>query len=296
MMERALAEALVGGVENPRAARRAVTGPAPRAGTYASKRIKVLGAALLGALGVLAIGFVLNRPGRGATAGSPESSAAVANAATGPVARKLPVPGGWTYIGRPAVSGRYLTYVDNSGDLALMDPAGGQRNLTNKGDIDEAGEMASAVSADGTRVAYAWRTLDNHVEMRVISIDGKWPRVLVKSDDVSVPHPIQWSRDEKQILSLLERTDRTNALAMVDSATGGVTVIKDFGRVRPQHASMSPDGRYVAFDYPQDRHSDARDIFLIAADGKHEAPLIRHESSDMFPMWTVDGTACSFFR
>ncbi len=206
----------------------------------------MLGAALLGALGVLAIGFVLNRPGRGATAGSPESSAAVANAATGPVARKLPVPGGWTYIGRPAVSGRYLTYVDNSGDLALMDPAGGQRNLTNKGDIDEAGEMASAVSADGTRVAYAWRTLDNHVEMRVISIDGKWPRVLVKSDDVSVPHPIQWSRDEKQILVCWSAPIGPTPWRWSIQATGGVTVIKDFGRVRPQHASMSPDGRYAA--------------------------------------------------
>ena len=120
----------------------------------------------------------------------------------------------------------------------LVDPASGApRQLTKKGDIDEASEMASAVSADGTRVAYAWRTLDNSYEMRVIGTDGKRLRSLVRRDDVHVPHPIQWSRDGRRILSLLVRTDRTNALAMVDSATGGVTVIKDLGRVRPQHAS-----------------------------------------------------------
>ena len=57
-----------------------------------------------------------------------------------------------------------------------------------------------------------------------------------------------------RILSLLVRTDRTNALAIVDSATGGVTVIKDLGRSpAATRQSCLPTGVIVAFDYPQDR-------------------------------------------
>ena len=170
-------------------------------------------------------------------------TAATTTAASGPVIRKVDIPRPFTYIGRPAPNGRYLTYVDNDSDLAMVDPtSGAPHKLTRKGDIDEASEMASAVSVDGTRVAYAWRTLDNSYEMRVIGTDGKRVRLLVRRDDVHVPQPIQWSRDGKRILSLLVRTDRTNALAMVDAATGGVTVIKDLGQSGRNTAVCLPTG------------------------------------------------------
>ncbi len=57
--------------------------------------------------------------------------------------------------------------------------------------------------------------------------------------------------------------------------------------------SFSPDGRYIAYDLPKE-DSPKRDIFLLAADGSRETPLIEHPANDLFPFWAPDGKRILF--
>ena len=59
--------------------------------------------------------------------------------------------------------------------------------------------------------------------------------------------------------------------------------------------SLSPDGRYIAYDSPQAEEGPERDIFLLASDGSREVPLVRHPGHDAGPMWTPDGSRVLFF-
>ena len=59
-------------------------------------------------------------------------------------------------------------------------------------------------------------------------------------------------------------------------------------------ASLSPDGRYIAYDFPRDGPQTARDIFLLAADGSRKIPLVRHSANDFSPLWTPDGERVMF--
>ena len=57
---------------------------------------------------------------------------------------------------------------------------------------------------------------------------------------------------------------------------------------------FSPDGRYIAYDYPPQEDSDNRDIFLLAADGRREIPLVEHPADDVLLGWTPDGNNILF--
>jgi Tol biopolymer transport system component len=56
--------------------------------------------------------------------------------------------------------------------------------------------------------------------------------------------------------------------------------------------SLSPDGRYVAYDLPHG--SLDRDVFLLAVRGTHEAVLVEHPANDFNPIWTPDGNRILF--
>ena len=51
--------------------------------------------------------------------------------------------------------------------------------------------------------------------------------------------------------------------------------------------SLSPDGRYVAYDL-------AGDVFLLAVRGTHEAVLVENPAKDFNPIWTPDGSRILF--
>ena len=71
-------------------------------------------------------------------------------------------------------------------------------------------------------------------------------------------------------------------------------VLKTLDWRAPIGASFSPDGRYIAYDFPPQEDSPKRDIFLLAADGSQETPLIEHPANDLFPFWAPDGKRILF--
>ena len=186
--------------------------------------------------------------------------------------------------------GRYLSYVDwTTGDLAIRDlVTGNARHLTNN---TESGGNAffSAISPDGKNVAYEWYTGSFAADLRLVGLDGSAPRVLFSNKEVGAL-PTDWSPDGKYVLSILVRINPFRCqIALISVADGSVRVLKTFDRMYPGKMRFSPDGRYIAYDYPPHEESDNRDIFLLAADGSREIPLIEHPAEDELLGWTPDG-------
>ena len=219
-----------------------------------------------------------------------------AAAPSGVVVRQVWTGPGVDAYGAPSSDGRYLTFVDwSTGDLAIRDMAAGEnRRLTNKGSWSESAENAqvSVLSPDGEQVAYAWFNEDGFFDLRLVGFDGSNPRVLYRDDEVDYLEPAAWSPDGTHILALLNRKDRTNQIVWVSALDGSVQVVKTLDR--RLNMSLSPDGRYIAYDFPPAERAPARDIFLLSTDGSRETPLVEHPANDRVPMWAPDGKSIVF--
>ncbi len=202
-------------------------------------------------------------------------------------------------MGAASPHGRYLSYVDwETGDLALRDLATGKnRRLTNKGSWSHSSEYAefSMPSPDGKQVAYAWHNREFFYELRVVGVDGSSPRVLYRRDDMEYIQPAAWFPDGKRIVTVFSRTGRTNQIAVVSAVDGSAQVLKSFDWRYPRLA-LSPDGRFLAYDFPPREESEERDIFLLASDGSSEIPLLAEPSNDRVLGWSPDGSRLLFGR
>jgi Tol biopolymer transport system component len=203
------------------------------------------------------------------------------------------------FQGGPSLDGRQFTYVDfSAGNLAVMDlTTGVKRHLTDKKSWSESADFArySVISPDGKQVAYSWfNSKDELFELRIVSMEGDKPRVLYHNAETISPQPAAWSADGKQILAALTGKDGSTKIAWVALADGAVQVIKQFGWRRPSRMSLSPDGRWVAYDYPPKEDEPQRDIFLLSSDGRTDIPLVEHPANDRAPVWTPDGKEVLF--
>lgn len=202
------------------------------------------------------------------------------------------------FMGRVSPDGRYVSFVDwDTGDLAIRDLRTGQkRRLTAKGSWNDSAEVAqySAFSPDGSQVAYAWRDSNSSTEdLRIVGRDGGRARVLYRNDDAEGIGPHDWSPDGKQLVTVIERRDRTNQLVIVSVADGATRVLKSFDWRAPA-AAFSPDGRYIVYDFPSNPDVPERDLFLITADGSREVPLVTHPANDFGFGWSPDGRRVVF--
>ena len=195
-------------------------------------------------------------------------------------------------LGSISPDGRYLSCVDSTtGDLALRDLATGKmRRLTNGGSSTEI--RFSTISPDGKEVAYDWFDKDGSPDLRAVRLDGSAPRVLYSAKG-ALAFPMDWSPDGKHILTLLVTPENTFEIALVSVADGSVRVLKalDWFSLK---VKFSPDGHYIAYDFPQQQDSDNRDIFLLTADGSREIHLVDHPANDQLLGWTPDGNHILF--
>jgi Tol biopolymer transport system component len=202
--------------------------------------------------------------------------------------------------GAPSSDGRYLSFTDwETGDLAIRDlEAGTNRRLTDKGPWEKSEEFAqySRWSPDGRQIAYDWYDGKCCVDLRVVAIDGGKPRVLVDHGNDPWMQTFDWSPDGKQILIFLEKKDATRQIVLVSATDGATRVIKTFERrVRfPNSMRFSGDGRYIAYDQPQEENAAERDIFLISIDGGQEVALVEHPAHDLLLGWPPGGKGILF--
>ena len=204
--------------------------------------------------------------------------------------------------GAPSPDGRYLSGVDwETGDLAVLDLAtGAHRRLTNKGAWDKSREFAefSIWSPDSKLLAYSWYTdPDDRAEVRIIRIDGGSPRILCSEQDW-YDTPVSWSPDGTRI-AVFRRSKKGDLIAQARVADGSIRVLKSLEPFRSYsnywvRLSCSPDGRYLAYDFPVANNAGKFDISLLAADGSGEIPLVRHPANDRLLGWIKDTSEILF--
>ncbi|MCI0423810.1 MAG: hypothetical protein L0312_32125 [Acidobacteria bacterium] len=204
--------------------------------------------------------------------------------------------------GSPSPDGRLLCFVDwETGDLAVRDlKTGDIRRLTRKGSWQDSDVYAYAprFSPDGNELAYAWWEGDDDLTwgIRLVSLDRTEPRILYrdKNRELDWIDSLQWSRDGKQIIAVVARADGVSQVVQLSVANGSLRALKTLDWRYPNNPSPSPDGGYIAYDFPPDEGSANRDIYLLASDGSRETTLVKHPAHDYLLGWLPAGNTLLF--
>ncbi|MHC4587345.1 MAG: hypothetical protein ACYS3N_22695, partial [Planctomycetota bacterium] len=207
-----------------------------------------------------------------------------------------------TRLGKVSPDGRYFSFTDwrsNTGSswLRIRDLRTGEiRDITKPPTDKDTYVWNSIWSPDGKQIAYKFmvRRLrppprPYHGEIRISGLDGSEPRVIVKGDEGQGISVCDWSSDGKHLVGTAGKD-----IVMISVEDGSMRVLKTF-----EHdlagMRISPDGRFIVYAYaPNEDDPLQRDIFLLATDGSHDAPLIEHPSHDYEPVWTPDGKGIVF--
>jgi Tol biopolymer transport system component len=202
-----------------------------------------------------------------------------------------------------SLDGRYVAFTDwTTGDLAIRDLVTGEnRRVTNKGPYSKVPEFAEffmRFSSDGKQLAHIWDK--NGYELRVINVDGSGSRFIYRYESAQEEVlAYDWSADGKFIATLIPKasrtaTDTTVQVALIRITDGSVQALKDLPAPSGLRMSFSPDGRFLAYDFPVNGESQQRDIFTLQIDGGQETSAVAHPADDRLLGWTPDGGALLF--
>lgn len=203
--------------------------------------------------------------------------------------------GGFTSL---SPDGKYLCDVDwDTGNLVVRELATGNvRPLTDKGSWEQFAGFAtiSTISRDSKKVAFLWYNHERQCfDLREIGLDGSGDRVvrrfLEKDKEMEWLEPAAWSPDGKQILVRFSIEEERNQIAWVSTADGSMRTVKVLNESWPGKIDVSPDGRYILYDLPQEEETSRRDIFAFDIEQNREVPLVQHPADDKFMGWTPDG-------
>lgn len=229
--------------------------------------------------------------------------AQLAVAGTTPQSARRMVPiwtGEGVGYGRPSLDGRYIAFQAGTGDLAIRDVvASTTRLLTNTGGWIASGDFVRdpVVSPDSRFVAYTWFIeAEGMSEVRVLPLQGNAPvRTLIRTDE-RYPVPLAWTSDGTGLL-VLRTTRGLSQLGTVTTSDGRYQTIKSLQWTEPiSGVSVSPDGRYVAYQPPAAESKSKRDIVIRRVDGSGETAALAGPEDDFNPMWSPDSAQLVFMR
>lgn len=209
------------------------------------------------------------------------------------------------YAGDISPDGRSLTEINwGTGDLSMIDlETGESRDVTGKGYNygGRGGRWAwfSKFSPEGSRLAVSFHLVEEEGhELRVMRRDGSESRVLVPArPDPFWVNPQDWSSDGEHLLAAVARADNTWQIGQVSVEDGSLRVLKSLGwrYSYTSELTFSPDGEWIAYEYPPAEDVEAADIYALAADGSEETKLVGGPADDVLMGWTPDGGSILFY-
>jgi len=187
---------------------------------------------------------------------------------------------------------RSLSFVDDTGNLAILDLASGERRRVTHtaAGFREFAEY-SVFSPDGSKLAYGWSNAASIYELRTIGRDGSAMKMLFSNGEWL--RPFDWSPDGRDILAIIVHANRTRQLVYVSAADGSIRGLRtlDWNMALPFRAEFSPDGRFIAYERATlvNGARGDEDVFVIAADGSRETVVATGPSNERFLGWFPDG-------
>ena len=195
------------------------------------------------------------------------------------------------FLGGPSPDGR--TVVCSDGDKRRLAFCDIEQNTIHPLDIPvTAGEPDGSfalLSADGRSIVYP-RAFSNGSALHVVNADGTGDRALyTPAEGEKFLRPGGWTSDGRYVVADLMRFDRSHQLEIVDVSDGRRRVIRRFSADEPvQMLTISPDGRYVAYDLPDPVTGD-RDIVITDVATSASSTLLDGPADDLGPLWSPDG-------
>ena len=192
--------------------------------------------------------------------------------------------------------GRFVTKTDwvDEGNLVVHNLATGeQRRLTHTANWCEPGcAQNSRISPDGERVLYNW----GH-ELRLLPLDGDRtePRTVWSLAEGSHARVQDWFPSGDRVVATVNNfPSNSYSIVTVSTVDGQVQQVLSIDWARNPQVRVSPDGRFLAYSRSASREDPERDIFLVAADGSSQTPLVQHAADDVVVGWSPGGTHLLF--
>lgn len=222
----------------------------------------------------------------------PKEAYAAEQADSSPVTTRRVWQPSETFIGITPDGRNVLHTKWDSGNIVIRDLAtGAVRNIThNTGEYQPGWGRSPRVSRDGRWVAYRWYPrAPATVQLHVSSIDGSGSRTIYDDRTASDIQVEDWSPDGGMLLTIRTQEDGTKQILLVPVDSGPVRVLKTFDWRQPMRMNFSPDGRFVAYDFPAVEESNLdRDLFVLDLANGREHPLVRHRANDYLLGWGPD--------
>jgi Tol biopolymer transport system component len=202
--------------------------------------------------------------------------------------------------GRPSPDGRYLSYSDRTGNVAIREVATGEtRQITTDASLWTAQGYGiwSLFSPDGRQVVYEWGEWDSW--LRLSSVDGSQTRVLLPAKRDWWVVPCDWSSDGRHILihyypAGQREPSQMDVIAVADGSLRVVRMLDPGQPVTSRNMWFSPDGQYIVYDVLPSRSGSNRDLAIVSLDGKLQSPLVENAADDYVLGWSPDGRSVLF--
>jgi len=150
-------------------------------------------------------------------------------------------------------------------------------------------------SPDGQRLAYSlWDTTWTHQDLWLVGTDGRGNSLLVNNEQFANLEPMEWSGAGGFIVARVKGWDDRYRIVLISPRDGASRVVKTLTAHIPHAISVSPDGRYLLYDYPQADGSADHDLFLLAADGSSETRLAAHAADEPHGFFVPEGNRVVF--
>lgn len=206
---------------------------------------------------------------------------------------------------RISFDGSFLCYTGRTGDVELHDfRTGEDRNVTKESNLGDSNAteytgfgLISVVSQDGKYIAYNWENPETFGwDIRVISVDGTEKRTVLHAPSGAYYAPHDWSPDGQQVLvEIHEKDNDPTKIGLVAFPDGILKILKTLGNSTTLFKmGFSADGRFIAYDYPQEEGSTRGDIYILSVDGTQSDVLVQHRSDDAYMGWEPGGNGLLF--